>query len=308
MKCRKQKLGQRFGFTLLELSMVIVIVSILIIAVSSGSRALNRSRVISAQSLNKSSPVLSTSNLIAWYETTSENSFKDADISSTQINTWYNLNPSLSVAANNALAPNTNCAPIYTKTAINGLPALFFNGTDTTTANRDYLTFDGTALANNDYTVIVVEERTGGNTDRTRFFVSGFDSVTSPDTLNNRVLMLGYDYVSSTDLIIFGQNSNDYQYNIEDFSVPVPRIHVFRFSSTIGKKYRLNGQDKTLVDQGGAVPTQGLISYRNAQIGRYSNSTNYLGYIGEIIIFNKYVNDDETQEIERYLNKKWRVY
>jgi hypothetical protein len=57
---------------------------------------------------------------------------------------------------------------------------------------------------------------------------------------------------------------------------------------------------------GSANQCQGLVSYNNAQIGKYSENP-YKGDIGEIIIFNKYINDDERRNVEIYLSKKWGI-
>jgi hypothetical protein len=69
------------------------------------------------------------------------------------ITTWNDLNPQTSLPNN----PNQNGAatlkPQYTPKAINGLPALKFD------RSTDYLNFNGTSIANSDYSVVIVEGR-----------------------------------------------------------------------------------------------------------------------------------------------------
>jgi Tfp pilus assembly protein FimT len=278
---------KKIGFSLLELSCVFIIISILIMAVAKGNQILGRSRIVGAQSLTKASPILRTSNLIAWYETTMDNSFSQSDVGSTNIDTWYNLNPA--TRTNNAIAGN---APIYKPNSINNLPTLLFNGTS------NYLSFDGSGIANDNYTVIIVEQRLDNGSNR--YFISG-----NPSATTNRNLTLGYKTNTS---ITFSQTNNDYVITVPGYYAPVPAIHIFRFSSTIGKNYYLNGNLQTLTGCCGTpVATKGLEDYSGAQIGRFATTNYYYGNIGEIVIFNKYVNDEEMNEIKLYLSKKWMI-
>ncbi|MES2678121.1 MAG: prepilin-type N-terminal cleavage/methylation domain-containing protein [Pseudomonadota bacterium] len=278
----------KFGFSLLELSFVLIISSILIAAVAKGNQILKRSRIVSAQSLTKSSPVPRISNLVVWHETTMDNSFNDADLLLSRINTWRNLSPN--IRASDATASGA-FIPTYTKNAINNLPAINFNGSN-------YFSFDGTSLANSDYTIIVVEQRMDGR-DQNYFIGSGASGVA------NQTPQFGY---RTDGLITFAQWGNDYNVTVNTFSKPTPVIHIFRFSSVIGKNYYRNGANMTLVDAGNGVATQGLTSYNSARIGIYTIGNGaYYGYIGEIIIFNKYINDDEMKDIKLYLSKKWQI-
>ena len=145
--------------------------------------------------------------------------------------------------------------------------------------------------------MVVVEQRS--NDASINYFISG-DNPSGTNTL----LMLGYKFNNT---ITFGQFSNNYQFTVSSFSSPKPKIHIFRFSSSLGKNYYLNGIAQTPSSVAGASPTQGLTSYTNAQIGDYLGVNYYAGYIGEIIIFNKYINDTERQDIESYLSKKWSI-
>ncbi len=291
---KKNSMNQKtkLGFSIFELVIMMVIISLLIAAISQGSRVVAKSKFLSAQSITKSSPIPSITNLLVWYETTMDGSFVASEAANGPINTWYNLNPASngSSNANNAVA---GTPPVYTANTINSLPVLVFNGT----TGNNYLTFDGTALANSDYTVIVVEQRTSSRAQN--YFISGNDA-----SLTNQVLSLGYKLNGK---MAFSQLSNNYDINVSNYSTPITRINVFRFSSTVGKDCFINGVNQTLLASGSPVPTQGLISYVNAQIGRHFTGNNFVGNIGEIIIFTKYINDDERKDIEKYLGKKWGV-
>ena len=61
------------AFSLVELSMVILIVGILIAGVSQGIDLYQDSRLATARSLTKNSRVGRIPDLVSWYETTNEN-------------------------------------------------------------------------------------------------------------------------------------------------------------------------------------------------------------------------------------------
>ena len=273
------------AFSLLELSISLLVLTTLLVFVAKGSQMLNKARVISAQSLTRSSPIPRISNLVVWYETTMKDSFSKKDVMSKTVKTWYNLNPI--IKNNNATA---GTAPSYKTKTINGLPAVVFNG------NSQYLNYIGTALVQSDYTVFVVEQRSDNA--NSSYFMGG----TATDSNSN--LSLGY---KSNTSLTFAQYSNDYDITVSGYMSPKPLIHTFRFSSAIGKNYYSNGVNKTLIASGSAASTTVLTSYAGAQIGRRLTTQYYNGSIGEIIIFNKYLNNDERVDVEKYLSKKWKI-
>ncbi len=281
------RLGQgRLGFSLLELSFVLVITAVLIAVIAKGGQILGKSRAVSAQSITKSSPIPHISNLLIWYETTMENSFNEADLASGNINTWININPT--VKTNNALA---GVAPTYTKNAMNGLPALRFNG------STQFLTFDGTGIVNSDYTIVVVEQRRSSQP--ANYFIGGI----------NGDFSIGY---SETTTVIFDTNDGNIQlFTVPAYSSPIPKINIFRFSSitsiTDNRDYYLNGTLMPWYSFGTPILNAVTDVYDGAQIGRNWDVFYYNGDIGEIIIFNKYLNDDERKSVEKYLSQKWSI-
>ena len=44
--------------------------------------------------------------------------------------------------------------------------------------------------------------------------------------------------------------------------------------------------------------------------GKYQNksSANYYGSIGEIVVYDRVLTDDEIEEIKTYFNNKWSIY
>jgi hypothetical protein len=240
------------------------------------------------------------SNLVIWYESTMEDSFLEDDVISERISVWNNLSP-LEQNIHRATQGVLGNQPTYSAGAINSLPAVSFNF-----FSQQHLNFDGSFLANSDYTVAVVERRRRGSI--SNYFIAG-NSATA-----NESLSLGYKNPSQ---IHFSQQSNNYIIPVTTYSSSnlVPRIHIFRFSSTIGKNYFcyqnggiLNGSNpQTLNEDGAPNQMQGLSAANSQTIGRYLITGYYQGDIGEIIIFDKYINDGDRENLEIYLSKKWGI-
>ena len=126
---RHKPTTHKLGFSLLELAFVLTIISIVIVGIAKGSKILQNAGLARAQSLTKSSPVIGMSNLVVWYESAMQNSFKgDEAIDGSSVGTWYNISPYV-----NQLTTTTNAAqstpanqPTYVSSGINGLPAIKF--------------------------------------------------------------------------------------------------------------------------------------------------------------------------------------
>jgi len=116
---------KRQAFSLIELSIVILIIGILVAGVTQGSRLVGQMRLATAKSLTQSSPVSSIRNLVTWYETTADKSPDDAvEEDGLVVNNWYDINPQ-AITKNHA---TSTVGPTYKASCINGLPCLQFNG------------------------------------------------------------------------------------------------------------------------------------------------------------------------------------
>ncbi len=118
-------------FSLIELSIVILIIGLLVAGIVKGQDLYNKMKISSVASLTNNSIVAAISNLNAWYETTSTESFYQDNLFDGQdLSIWRDINPTRSSKLN--LGKNnfgTGNLPDYTKNCINGLPCVDFNGT-----------------------------------------------------------------------------------------------------------------------------------------------------------------------------------
>ncbi len=279
------------AFSLIELSVVILIIGILIAGVTQGSRLITNFRLQTAQTLTQNSPVISINNLILWYETSMENSFDVIEQEdNSPISTWYDINPQLSNKTNATQVTLAN-KPLFIKNVFNGgIPAVRFDGTS------DVMSFNGAILANTSYTIFVVEQRRVTSMDQ--YFIGG-----SANTTNSN-LVLGY---RSNTVITQAHYFNDLDITITGLTTPTPVINTFWLSGTSGggKKYWQNGGvTPDGIGSGSAHETK-LLSFAGAAISGYG--TNYNGNIGEIIMFNRALKTEERQSIETYLSKKYNI-
>lgn len=282
----------RKAFSLIELSIVLLIIGIVIAGVTQSSRLLQAMRLTMARNQTNNSPAISLPNLVLWLETTSENSFANKNVENNdRIVLWKDINPT-STSKNNAVQSNPINAPTYIAKCFNSLPCLSFSG-----SNPDALSFDGNLIAGTAYTIFVVERREDGSSNA--YFIKGDDNYT------NRNLHLGYRFSNT---LTFAQYANDYDVSIASYSANnlIPRIHSYTLNTSTGKSYSINGSVMTLVPSGLPVGTDTLLSFNNAQIG--GNSAGYYtGKIMEILIYSRALKTEERKSIEVYLGKKWGI-
>lgn len=278
------KIKNHKAFSLIEMSIVILVIGVIIATITGSSIAIDKYRLTLARSITESSPVTITKGLKLWYDTTTKKSFLDTETGNgLTVNTWYDRN-TISNAKRNT---TSGVGATYTTNCVNYLPCLRFNGTS------NYYYFDGSFLVNTDFTIFVVEQRRS-NVDG-NWFISGDAGST------NTNLVLGYVY---NDTIRFAMWANDIDAGVSSYSVPTPKIHVFALSSDYGKSYYLNG---TLTGSDGSQ-TSYLTSFANSSIGK-SNVSNfyYNGDICEIIMFDRNLTNEERRNIEAYLSQKWKI-
>lgn len=173
--------------------------------------------------------------------------------------------------------------PTRTVGAQNTRDVLRFDGTN------HFLSYDGSFLANTNYTVFVGVTRSSARS--SNFFLGG-----STTTLNNANLALGW---RSSTVLTHAQWSNDYDITVPAYTSPTYQVFTFSHSTTSSKKTHSNG-----VQIGSKADTSSLVSYNGAYIG-FLNGNKFAGDIAEIIILPYAATDAQRQSIERYLANKW---
>lgn len=162
------------AFSMIEISVVILIVTAIIAAISPIQTFLYKQKLYSGASLTQNSPVQSTPNLVLWYETTKNESISRIESQQDKIVTlWNDINPnsinkfdasqgSGNIADVNEFYYNTvsgasssnTFGPTYIEKGINNLPTLRF---DNSSGDYQYLVSSSNfeAEANSDLTLFL---------------------------------------------------------------------------------------------------------------------------------------------------------
>ena len=274
------------AFSLVEISVVILVIGILIAGISKGVDLYQDHQLNIAQNLTRNSIVNRIGDLVAWYETSLPSSFdaNEAKINNGYITKW-NDNNTLSIYKNNATAGtplNTGNQPIIVKNAFNNsIPGLRFS-------RSQFLNYNPTSLIKSNYAIFVVEQRRGSGSN---WFLGG----TSTSTGSN--LHLGYQ---SNTVLVQSHYNPDLYVTVSAYARPTPIIHTFLFSTNNGLSYSMNG----VVKAADSTKTNPITSYSNPKIGSVVNIHFYNGDFAEIIMFKKSLQLTEIKAIESYLGIK----
>jgi len=133
------KLRKITAFSLIELSIVILVIGLLIAGALQGSNMISKAALSSARTLTESSPVASIRSLSLWFESTSKASFIDSEgDDNASISKWHSINPS-DTQKTSVNQNNPSSKPKYISNAINNLPAVQLDESDdyiSTVANK----------------------------------------------------------------------------------------------------------------------------------------------------------------------------
>ncbi|MDX2083680.1 MAG: prepilin-type N-terminal cleavage/methylation domain-containing protein [Rickettsiales bacterium] len=283
------------AFSLIEISIVIVIIGILIAGIANGNVITKKSRLKTARNLTISSPVNATADLVLWLETSLETSFANSErIDGSTVSAWYDNN-SAEATKNDATQTTTDNKPLFRENVFNNsIPGIRFDG------SNDYLDFDGSSIVGTPYTIFIVEQRRSSATNN--YFIGG---TSSTDDGN---LTLGY---SNNTTAVHGQYSDDITYSVTSYSSPTPKLHTYTLNdvaslSNSGKRYWINGSGASASKASNVSQTATLVSFLGAAIGK--RLTNYFnGDLAEIIIFNRNLKEQERLAIDDYLGKKYNI-
>ena len=269
------------AFSLIELSIVILVIGILIAGIVGGNYLYKKAMFATAQSLTKSSPLLAEKGMVLWLETTLPESFANTDPDNGgEISQWVDTNPHSGIKVSLSVGASK---PIYESNIAKGSPCVKFSGAD-----DNYFSFDGSFLSGTDYTILVVEKRSSSDADN--YFLYSDKSASGSDNQN---LILGYKTNESvlhsqagTDL--GATNSNSYASSVAGFDNDAPKVMVFT-SSPKGKRTYING-----MLTGESTDSSPISSLSTLYLGR-----GYHGSICELVIFNKEVSENEIKIISQ---------
>ncbi len=297
---------KKTGFSLIELSIVILIVGILIAGVTTSSRLLKQFKLNSARSLTMSSPVPSISQLLMWMETSLESSF-DSNISDNdKILTWKDNNPQSSYKINFSQS-NATYQPTYIDNGINGLPSLGFN-------NSNMLSPNFVIGAN--YSIFIA------------FNSSGFTGAASTilnvtDNVNHGINIelqassgawLGLNRrIRACHRSPLGTSSENDNYANATYAIQDKKDYIFAYTRNVKNNqsfFYINGNNANDPSFTGATAPALNGTNLTLMIGNLMPNNfvrPFYGKISEIIIFDKALNPEELTSVNNYLLKKYNI-
>jgi len=286
------------AFSLIELSIVILIIGILVAGVTQGSRLVAQMRLTSARAQTQSSPVASIRDLTFWIDSTSEKSFIDLEAQDgTLLSTWYNINPQRTKNYDMVQSGGSIYQPYYKTSAINNLPAVYFDGNSRSFYNTSVTI--GDLVGNDQVTLFVVQKVSNSNSTpiswisgNSRFnfhtpFSDGYIHFDFGDSCCNAATRMSVaapaNFSSLPQVIsVVKKQSGDAYININS-------VQLTSVSAAMTNTLNLALNDWLIIG--------------NASGG----GSSFSGYIGEIIIFSRSLRSDEVRDVERYLGKKWGI-
>lgn len=281
------------AFSLIELSIVILIVGILIAGVIFGSKVLDFARLNSARTQTQSSPVSGVSNLSLWLETTSSESFNTDPNNGDQISTWKDIN-SQSTIRFPASQSESSKQPTYKTNSINNLPALVFDGSD-----DDMVISNFSAGSNTSYFFVVqpasnqVEAIFDSAPNQMWVFRNLCDEPNYPTCTGDGAFSWwnGNNPTPQVPLGLTAQKS--YILFVETKLAPNKVLTLYKNGSLVS-----SATDESDNDTAWSDPRIGSVNF---------DLTFYNGKIGEVIIYSGLLTEEERSSITSYLSKKWNI-
>ena len=316
------KKNYKLGFSLIEISVVVLIIGVLIAAITTGTDLVKKSKVASARNLSSNSSIYGMSDLVLWLESSLPTSFPDEG-DGESVKLWSNNSPFYNIGS--AIADGDANAPLYKKYAINHTPSVRFhcdviNNLDVC---KRYLNVPSISrlLEETDLTIFILENRDAGHGALERRIISTSNGA---DAISGQGLNIYYN--TSDQLTV--RNSTGASFSSTDVT-PGPSLHYLTLFNN-DADFMVNGN--TILRQGfnyyhnkrlpesGSMPSVTTIiesggdvrfatnSMGEGNIIRIGDSVNsYIGNLPEIIIFNRKLRQKEMIDIFNYFEAKYNI-
>ncbi len=291
------------AFSLIELSIVILIIGILIAGVTQSSIVFTKAKLSTARTLTASAPVGSISNLILWLEATSEKSFLDSEtMDDSKISNWYDINPQTTTTQTFQQTSATSTDyPTYKQSCINNLPCLYFNGIGsylTATQNFNTITDPLTIF------IVLTTPKAWGTSENTTSTV-----------INGELPTIKFHSDGKLLYVVDQPNNLGIIYNSSATSATTATNYIATIIDNNTTVYEYLSGTSTNASGFASSSAKALWSPRRAmRIGAATTPVGwgdleylYEGNIAEIIIYNRALKTEERKSVEKYLSQKWGI-
>ncbi len=276
------------AFSLIELSIVILIIGIIAAGITQSSRLVQQFRLATAKSLTKGSPIPSIKGLSVWFETTTDESFVEADASNgSSLTAWFDINPQSVIKASVTSTGFGTTVPTYKLPCINNLPCVNMTGgaNNTITASNNVLPASSAGPTMVDiFSIIVVMQKAGSSTGSVIYTNSGTTGSGS----------IGFNMASATSVALTKAGTAQTAVVVTDLT------------TTSILEFAINNGAATLYQNGVSLGSAGAsLGSGLSPSGVFGGG--FSGHLAEIIMVNRILNSEERQDVVNYLKKKWAI-
>jgi len=311
------KKNYKLGFSLIEISVVVLIIGVLIAAITTGTDLVKRSKLASARNLSSNSSIYGMKDLVLWFEPSLPTSFY-AEGEGEPIEVWSNNSKFYSIGSAVQSSDENPKLPIYIKDAINHIPAVRFYCESASDCGQ-HLNIPDVAglLEETDLTIFILENRNSNNTDVKRniltsvgtnglkIYYNNLDQFTVDNKSGNPISADTVSQVAPTlhYLSLFYSSDN------EDFKVDDNIIIRKGYNYYKNKRLPENGSmpSVTKVIQDDVEDPRFTAGSMGETIKIGNDTQSYSGNIAEILIFNMRLRQEELVDIFDYFEAKYNI-
>lgn len=282
---KKNRPTIRKAFTLVELGIVLVIMAILIAGVMEGASMISASKMLGARSHTAKSSVSKINGLVAWYETSLQDSFVESETSqATQLSQWNDIGPSLNTSKNNNLTKTATSNVLYEEDGINSITSVKLDA-ETTDSKITLASFYQNSLAQS--TVFIVFSPLGLIPTQETLLDSDTSGSTAKISINAASVVIDAGTALSGSTTVTSSESY---------------ILCASFNSTLSSIYFNDADTKLGSGDAGTNSLSGLTIGSNK-----SGTERFNGLISEVIVYDNIVGLQDRRDIFRYLADKYDV-
>ena len=311
------------AFSLVELSVVILIIGILIAGITQSGRLIRQIKLSTARSVTASSDVASIRDVTGWFEATTEGSFKDSagntDIENNALLAeWRDINPQKSKGDKPTLTiqGSTGSEPKYISSGINGIPSVYFDGGDyisTTDAKTMPLisgdkTYSMFAVFRSDKdkagtdSIITQIADTTDNAEQKFASIGFFGTSGNPGFISGTTVALSWvkniQIIDQTDYIVGA---------LVDFVSPLTPVET-SVKIYVNSTTAINNATDMASKSATYAATNILATKFSIGATAFGTTSKFFtGMISEVIIFDRKLKDEEAESVMKYLRKKYNI-